>query len=395
METCGEINLSEAPPWTSLLRVALDERWDLLRSIPADLRMIRPLKMFLEPMQRPMMDSQKHLGCSFRRVGGVVSSYRAELRTALKCLQVKLSQQMKMKEEFEEAAQHIKFQATHTEKQIKYKFEELRRFLREEEEAQISAVRKEEEQKMKMVKENLQRINTLISAFSLTIKDTEEILKANDTCFLKDFSTSMERVQISEPDPYFPSGALIDVSGYLGNLQFRTWKKMEYIVHHTPVILDPNTANPHLVLSDDLCSLRDTFSSRQTLPDNPERFDYFSCVLGSEGFTSGKHRWDVDVKECPIWSLGVTTASNLRKGRDFFNTNVWSVSSGLYEPPSIPLGQELERVRVDLDYDGGTVSFSDPLTKMLINTFTTTFRETLFPFFCSIYHLQILPLTDL
>ncbi|KAL0199012.1 hypothetical protein M9458_007552, partial [Cirrhinus mrigala] len=87
-----------------------------------------------------------------------------------------------------------------------------------------------------------------------------------------------------------------------------------------PVILDPNTADPRLVVSDDLTSVRN--SEYQPVPDNPERFDCYYCVLGSEGFNSGTHCWDVEVKESSVWSLGVTTASNQRKGRDFFNTDV-------------------------------------------------------------------------
>ncbi|KAK2916934.1 hypothetical protein Q8A67_001308 [Cirrhinus molitorella] len=74
-------------------------------------------------------------------------------------------------------------------------------------------------------------------------------MKDNDVCFLKKFPVSMERVQISQPDPQTPSGALIHVPRYLGNLPFRVWKKMQDIVQNTPVILDPNTANPDLVLS--------------------------------------------------------------------------------------------------------------------------------------------------
>ncbi|XP_073793730.1 nuclear factor 7, ovary-like isoform X2 [Danio rerio] len=262
-----------------------------------------------------------------------------------------------------------------------------------------------------MMKEKLKEMNTHISALSHTITDTEEMLKANDVCFLKEFPVSMERVQISQPDPQMPSGALIHVSRYLGNLPFRVWKKMQDIVQYTPVILNPNTAHPELELSDDLTrvtikvdilpgvvglstankylSLFDDLISvtnrgnKQLLPDNPERFDRCLCVLGSKGFNSGKHCWVVEVKESQYWTLGVTTASNQRKGGGFFNSNVWSVYKYQYgqSGSSFCIKQALDRVRVDLDYDRGTVSFSDPVNNKHLHTYTTTFTDTLYPLF--------------
>ncbi|XP_073674606.1 E3 ubiquitin-protein ligase TRIM35-like [Garra rufa] len=240
------------------------------------------------------------------------------------------------------------------------------------------------------MKEKLEEINRHISALSHTIKDTEEMMKDNDVCFLKKFPVSKERVQISQPDPQTPSGALIHVPRYLGNLSFRVWKKMHYIVQNTPVILDPNTAHPCLALSGDLTSVRNS-ENNDLLPDNPERFDIFNCVLGSEGFNSGTHSWDVEVKGSQNWTLGVTTASNQRKGPDFFSTDVWSVTYGWSQWAGFRVKQDLKRVKVDLDYDRGTVSFSDPVTNTHLHTFTTTFTDTVFPFFNSVSLLRILP----
>uniref|UniRef100_A0A8C1S195 Uncharacterized protein n=1 Tax=Cyprinus carpio TaxID=7962 RepID=A0A8C1S195_CYPCA len=335
-------------------------------------------------------DSEQHDNHKFRPISEVGSSYKEELNTALKSLQEKLKKRENIKGEFEKTLQHIKSQAEHTERQIKQQFEKLHQFLRDEEEATITALREEEEQKKQMMKEQLEEMNRHISALSHTIKDTEEMMKANDVCFLKEFPITMERVQISsQPDPQMPSGALIHVPRYLGNLPFRVWKKMQDIIQNTPVILDPNTADPRLLLSDDLTSVRNR-GNKQPLPENPERFDGYLCVLGSEGFNSGTHCWDVEVKESQWWSLGVTTASNQRKGGVFFDTDVWSVQYRWSDWAGIPVKQDVERVRVDLDYDRGTVSFSDPVTNTHLHTFTTTFTDTLFPFFSS-YSLRILP----
>ncbi|XP_073702537.1 E3 ubiquitin-protein ligase TRIM35-like [Garra rufa] len=339
------------------------------------------------------MNSQKHDNHKFRPINEVVSSYKEELNTALKSLQEKLQHNEKTKGEFEKTVQHIKSQAEHTEHQIKQQFERLHQFLSDEEEATITALREEEEQKKQMMKEKLEEINRHISALSHTIKDTEEMMKASDVCFLKEFPVSMERVQISQPDPQTPSGALIHVPRYLGNLPFRVWKKMQNIVQNTPVILDPNTANPWLDLSDDLTSVTNS-RNKQPLPDNPERFDFYPCVLGSEGFNSGMHCWDVEVKKSQRWCLGLTTASNQRNGNDFFNSCVWSVEyhlSGRYIGTGFRVKRKLDRMRVNLDYDRGLVSFSDPVTNTRLHTFTNKFTHTLFPFFYCFDSLRILP----
>ncbi|KAI2666994.1 Nuclear factor 7, ovary [Labeo rohita] len=360
------------------------------------------LKLFCLEDKQPVcsvcVNSQQHVSHTFRPISEVVPSCKEELNTALKTLQKSLKHKEKIKGEFEKTAQHIKSQAEHTEHQIKQQFEKLHQFLRDEEEATITALREEEEQKKQMIKEKLEEINRHISALSHTIKDMEEMMKASDICFLKEFPVSMERVQISQPDPQTPSGALIHVPCYLGNLPFRVWKKMQDIVQYTPVILDPNTAHPDLILSDDLTSVRWSENNQPPL-DNPERFDECLCVLGSEGFNSGTHCWDVAVKRSSHWSVGVTTASNQRKGDEFFSTDVWSVrydKYGLSEKFGFPVKRELERVRVDLDYDRGTVSFSDPVTNTHLHTFTTTFTDTVLPLFRNLdetTYLKILPVT--
>uniref|UniRef100_A0A8C2D4N4 Uncharacterized protein n=1 Tax=Cyprinus carpio TaxID=7962 RepID=A0A8C2D4N4_CYPCA len=344
-----------------------------------------------QPVCSVCRDTQKYANQTFRPIGEVVLSYKEELNAAMNSLQEKLKQRENIKREFEKTVQHIKSQAEYTEHQIKEQFKKLRQFLRDEEASTIIALREEEDQKKQKMKEKLEDMNRHISALSHTIKDLEETMKANDVCFLKKFPLTMERIQISQPDPQMPSGVLIYMPRYLGNLQYRVWKKMLNSVQKTPMTLDPNTAHPCLVLSNDLTSVR-YISDKQPLPDNQERFDFCECVLGSEGFNSGMHFWEVEVKESECWSLGVTTELNQRKGRGFFMTDVWCVK---YDPyrllgSGFPIEEHIVRVRVDLDYDGGTVSFSDPITNTHLHAFTTTFTDVIFPFFCNLDKLNCL-----
>ncbi|XP_067312517.1 nuclear factor 7, ovary-like [Pseudorasbora parva] len=364
------------------------------------------LKLFCLEDKQPVClvcrDSEKHAKHTFRPISEVVSSYKEEFNTALTSLQNKLKHGEEMKGKCDKKIQHIESQAEHTERQIEEEFEKLHQFLRDEEEATITALREEEEQKKQRMKEKLEEMNTHISALSHTIRDMEEMMKANDVSFLKNFNASMERVQIPQPDPRMSSGALIDVSRYLGNLRSRVWKKMLETVQHTPLTLDPNTAHPRLTLSSDLTSVSDS-DEDETLPDNPERFDWCLCVLGSEGFNSGTHCWDVEVGDNTDWSLGITTASNQRKGEDFFKSNVWCVgywdSEYFSQSPdkpftAFPVKVNPQRVRVQLDYDRGKVSFSDPVTNTHLLTFRTSFTETVFPILynrCRTSPLRILP----
>lgn len=172
--------------------------------------------------------------------------------------------------------------------------------------------------------------------------------------------------------------------------------------HQGPVTLDPNTANSLLVLTDDLTSVKYS-PDGQHHPDNPERFDNYYCVLGSEGFDSGIHSWDVEVEANACWSVGVTTASNQRKGEDFFNAGVWRVRymEGQYTSQSplqarrpLAVKQRIHIIRMQLDFNRGCVLFSDAATNTILLTFTTTFNERIFPFLCSsctCFPLKILP----
>lgn len=149
------------------------------------------------------------------------------------------------------------------------------------------------------------------------------------------------------------------------------------------------TNHPWLQLSDDQRRVQEGLSESEP-PESSQRFDSLPCVLGWEGYNSGRHYWEVDIANNGYWRVGLTTANSERKGNFPMTPKkgyyvLWRSTHNFYacSKPETPLPAALipRRLGVYLDYDEGQISFYNAETKSHIYTFTGSFGGKLYPLF--------------
>ncbi|XP_071381477.1 E3 ubiquitin-protein ligase TRIM39-like [Centroberyx affinis] len=156
------------------------------------------------------------------------------------------------------------------------------------------------------------------------------------------------------------------------------------------VTLDPDTAYPFLILSDDGKQVK--YGKKKNLPDKPERFSSCSCVLGKQSFSSGQFYYEVQVKGKTDWDLGVARGSINRKGEITLSPEdgywtIWLRNGNEYIALAntsvvLSLKTKPQKVGVFVDYEEGLVSFYDIDAAALIYSYTgCTFTEKLYPYF--------------
>ncbi|XP_046690320.1 E3 ubiquitin-protein ligase TRIM39 [Silurus meridionalis] len=158
------------------------------------------------------------------------------------------------------------------------------------------------------------------------------------------------------------------------------------------VLLNPVTAYPFLILSDDRKQVK-RGEKLQFFRNSPQRFDVWSCITAKEGYDAGRHYWEVSVGDNKDWKVGVVRDSAQRKGLfDMSPSNGyyvlwWSTNHlrALTTPPltKVKMNGRLRYLGVFLDCEDGHVTFYNAKTGAEIYSFITegAFSEKMFPLF--------------
>ncbi|XP_030055767.1 E3 ubiquitin-protein ligase TRIM39-like isoform X3 [Microcaecilia unicolor] len=359
------------------------------------------LKLFCEEDQRAICvvcdRSRDHRSHTVIPIKEAVQEYKEKLKMHLEPLKKDLEDLLKFK-----STEGKKFEELRSETQIKRQkveseFEELQQFLNKEKQILLSRLEEEEKKILQRIREHETQLEEQSSSLMQLISEIEEKIQQPATELLKDVKDALSRCKkMKFPEPEAVSTDLKMGFQLSFPQQLKKWITkfgdwwMEFGRYTVNVTLDPQTSRPDLVLSEDRKSVR-SGNTRQKVPDTPQRFDDEPCVLGSEGFTSGRRYWEVEVGDLKFCSLGVCKDSVRRKGRiklspeeGFWTVRLWNKQScwALTSPQThLPLSEIPRAVGILLDYEAGKVSFYDAENKSHLFTFTNTFTGKLRPFF--------------
>ncbi|KAK1895805.1 Zinc-binding protein A33 [Dissostichus eleginoides] len=247
------------------------------------------------------------------------------------------------------------------EREVRSEFENLHRFLDEEESISVLNKKLTEEDHPKLLRE----IQDLIKRSQVSFKPPAEV------------------------DTEVRSGQ------FVGPIQYRIWKHMKSWLYPsiTSMTFDPETAHPNLSLSKSCTSVwfEEDKETKDSQP-NPQRFHYYYSVFGHQSFTTGRHYWEVEVGCKTAWRLGVARADVPRGEMDATGTSsgIWTmamkggsvVACTDPEPTKVNVSTRLVRIGLFLDCEKEEVSFYNAVTMSPIYTFSMEYVDVaLFPFF--------------
>ncbi|XP_044537596.1 probable E3 ubiquitin-protein ligase TRIML1 [Gracilinanus agilis] len=262
-----------------------------------------------------------------------------------------------------------------------YEYKKMHQFLLEEENLQLQRLDQESRDNLDKLEENKAKLSQQIQKLQQMILEIEENLDKEALEMLQDAKDTLKRneeLTFQEPEVTSPNWTTCSITGL---------RKM-LMNFHRDITLDPETMNPHFILSEDM---KGVLYERvtQNLSNNEENLDYAINILGTQTFNSGKHYWEVEVGYQTEWEVGICeinreathskifekikTLFGFRFGSNFF---LWNSQDGYHA------SQSINRVGIFLDFEKGYIAFYDAIRNSLIySPPNIAFQKPLCPYF--------------
>ncbi|XP_072920764.1 zinc-binding protein A33-like [Hemitrygon akajei] len=342
--------------------------------------------------------AREHKSHNFMPVKEATEIYKVRVKSSMDSLAKTKAEFEKMEQQQKEKISGVREQSHILQSHVTSQFVELHQILTEKEQRILRDLREEEKRILNLMEKNLREIQKNLNSTQKEISRLQEQIDQKESViFLKEEASWKRRISDDEQTLSVTDGLLPVEKFDPIYLLHTVLREILDTINRDSVTLDVETANSWLEVSEDRKSVRRT-ETWMNLPDTEKRFTYWACVLGSEGFTSGRHYWEVAVAGNRYWSLGVAAESVDRKGDIGLSpeTGFWIITrhdDEIYVPNS-PESRLLDdpipgRVGVYLNYKSGTVSFYNAETKSHLHTFTgNKFTEKLYPFVATGYRNQ-------
>lgn len=336
--------------------------------------------------------SQEHRSHTMVCVQEAEQKYRASLHSSMDSLKAELNIALQCDREAEDEVKKLKEHTADLKQRIEAQFSDLHQFLYQEEKLLQVKLKTEERRELIRLDEHKALLCVEISRLQRAVHEIEDKLKEQDPfTLLRSIKALLQRPPLKFEKPVFTPPSLCE-GRFAGPLQYRVWKSMKGSIYPVPasITFNSSTANPWLSLTSSLTCVRYQ-NFNHTVEDNPNRFNAALSLLGSQGFTHGRHYWEIEVYSSTVWTVGVARESVPRKGviKALPANGFWTISlsygiqymAGTSPPTVLSLEEPLARIGVYVDYKRGLVSFYNAESMTHLYTFRETFTETLYPYF--------------
>uniref|UniRef100_K7EA99 Uncharacterized protein n=1 Tax=Ornithorhynchus anatinus TaxID=9258 RepID=K7EA99_ORNAN len=333
------------------------------------------LKLFCQqdgsPICMSCFNSEAHRHHSVYPIEDSADFYRGTFQELLNHLWQEMEQVQALLSEEREKIRTWKEEIQIWRQNIVIEFEKMHQFLDEEEEKQLEKLEEEEVANQQKLLQNEERLSQQSHNLQLLITEMEEKCQGEDMTLLQDVRGMLFRSSAmlqQWPEACSLKLSVCSVPGIREMLS-------RYAVD---VTLDPNTASPYVIVSQDRRSVR-IAETPPDVPNHQNRFDNCTSVLGSQAFTTGRHYWEVEVGDKPEWEVAVSYEFRGQKHRMRFLQeeafSLFSTHSGNGDGPCVTFPGSrvpVRRVGVFLDYEAGILSFYNVTESYLIYSFLPT-----------------------